>query len=177
MNVRYERRHIADLTPDPDNPRQISKSAKRALAASIKRFGLVQPVIVNEITGHVVGGHQRLAVLREQGETEIDVVVGKWTVDEERALNVTLNNPAAQGRFTDARGFLDGALRALSLDDFKTLQFDKLVLDEKSIKEEKRREARDLEYKLVITARDESHQGELLERLESEGLDVKLLIV
>lgn len=173
--MKYERRRISDLKPDPNNPRTISKQAKRALATSIRRFGLVQPVIVNETTGHVVGGHQRLDVLREQGVTEIDVVIGAWSIEEERALNVALNNPAGQGKFTDVGGYLDGALRTLSLDDFKALQLDKLVLANSNDKE--RKEARELEYKLVIAARDEAHQAELLERLEAEGLDVKLLIV
>lgn len=57
--IRYEKRKLADLLLDEANPRTISKSAKRALAASIKRFGLVQPIVLNEKTGRVVGGHER----------------------------------------------------------------------------------------------------------------------
>lgn len=175
--VRYERRNIADLIPDAANPRTINKKAKAALSASVKRFGLVQPVIVNDKTGHVVGGHQRIEILREQGEVEIDVVIGEWSEDEERVLNVALNNPQAQGIFTDPRSYLTNALRTLSLDDFKALRLDALVFDDKSEKHADRRNERTLEYKLVVTARDESHQGELLERFETDGLDVKLMIV
>jgi ParB-like chromosome segregation protein Spo0J len=174
--IRYERRKTVDLNPDPANPRSIGKKAKAALAASIRRFGLVQPIVVNETTGHVVGGHQRLDALREQGVVDVDVAIGSWTEDEERVLSVVLNNPAAQGEFTDARGYLERALRVLSLDDFQELQLDALVMGPMS-KEEKRRNAKALEYKLVVTARDESHQADLLERFEADGLDVKLLIV
>lgn len=167
MTVRYERRKIADMIPDAANPRTISKTAKRALAASIRRFGLVQPVIVNETTGRVVGGHQRIDAMREQGETEIDVVIGAWTEAEERALNVTLNNPAGQGEFTSGVGdFAAVALHGLSLKDFKELRLDALVLPPGG-KERERREANALEYKLVVTARDESHQAELV------GSDIK----
>lgn len=175
--MRYERRRIVDLVPDPDNPRVISKQAKRALAASVKRFGLVQPIVINETTGHVVGGHQRIDVLREQGVAEIDVAIGAWTVDEERVLNVALNNPGAQGTFDDPQRYLEHALRVLSLDDFKALRFDELILDTRDGKEAKRRAAHDLKYQLVVTATDENHQAELLERFEADGLDVKLLIV
>ena len=175
-SVRYKRMKLAELTPDPANPRTITKKAKQALAASVRRFGLVQPVIVNETTGHVVGGHQRLEVLREQGVTEIDVAIGAWTPDEERALNVALNNPAAQGEFGDVRGYLSNALRGLSLDDFHALRFDELVLGPQE-KEAKRREARVLEYKLVVSCSDESQQAQLLEELEAKGLEVKVLIV
>jgi len=175
--MRYERRRIADLVPDPDNPRVITKQAKRALSASVKRFGLVQPIVINETTGHVVGGHQRIDVLREQGVDEVDVVIGAWTADEERVLNVALNNPGAQGTFDDPQRYLEHALRVLSLDDFKALRFDALVFDARDPKEAKRRSDKTLEYKLVVTAMDESHQAELLERFEADGLDVKLLIV
>lgn len=127
--IRYERRKIADLEIDEHNPRKISKAAKRALATSVKRFGLVQPVIVNERTGRVVGGHQRIHVLREQGETEVDVAIGAWSEDEERVLNVALNNPGGQGEFTDVRDYLKDSLRGLSLDDFTALRFDRVAFE------------------------------------------------
>jgi ParB-like chromosome segregation protein Spo0J len=126
--MKYERRRLDELTPSPDNPRSITKAAKKALAASIKRFGFVQPVIVNETTGNVVGGHQRLEVLREQGATEVDVVVVAWTEAEERLLNVSLNNQGAQGEFTEVHEYLEQALRGLSLDEFSALRLDELVI-------------------------------------------------
>jgi hypothetical protein len=175
--IRYERRAIAELLPNKQNPRRISKKARAALATSVRRFGLVQPIVLNERTGRVVGGHQRLDVLREQGVVEVDVAIGSWSDAEERVLNVALNNPNAQGEFTDVREFVAEALSVLSLDDFETLQLGDLVLDRSSKTEQKRRDDKTLEYKLVITARDEAHQCELLERLEADGLDVKLLIV
>ena len=63
--VRYETRAIAELQLDTGNPRMISSAAKRALGASLRRFGLVQPIVVNERTGRVVSGHQRIEVLRD----------------------------------------------------------------------------------------------------------------
>ena len=176
ISVRYKRMKLADLVPDPENPRTITKRAKQALSASVRRFGLVQPIIVNETTGHVVGGHQRLEVLREQGVTEIDVAIGAWSIDDERALNVALNNPAAQGEFGDVRAYLSNALRGLSLDDFHALRFDELVLGPKE-NEGKRKNAKALEYKLVVTCTDEEQQAQLLDEFEAKGLVVKVLIV
>jgi DNA modification methylase len=71
------------------------------LGESIKRFGLVEPIVWNKQTGHVVGGHQRLRVLRAQGESEASVVVVDLPAKEERALNVALNSPAIAGDWTD----------------------------------------------------------------------------
>jgi DNA modification methylase len=54
-------------------------------------FGYVEPIIWNEETGHIVGGHQRYKVLLEEGHLEVECVVVKLSPDKEKALNVALN--------------------------------------------------------------------------------------
>lgn len=106
-SVCVERRRLSDLRPAPYNPRTISEEALDGLEESVSRFGLVQPVIWNRKTGHVVGGHQRLKVLERQGVRETDVVVVSLSEDEEKALNVSLNSSAISGEFTpDVTEFL-----------------------------------------------------------------------
>ena len=106
MNIKKMK--LAELKPAPYNPRTISEAALRGLSASIKRFGLVEPIIVNKRSGNVVGGHQRLKVLEAEGETETDVVLVDLAEPEEKALNLALNNPAIAGNFTDdVRAILD----------------------------------------------------------------------
>ena len=95
------RKQLSELTPADYNPRSITDAALKGLRASIQRFGLVEPIIWNERTGNVVGGHQRLKVLIADGEVGTDVVVVDLPAVEERALNVALNNPAIGGDFTD----------------------------------------------------------------------------
>ncbi len=93
---------LADLKPAPYNPRQKLKPTDgryRKLATSVREFGLVEPLIWNELTGHVVGGHARLAILTEMGVTEVPVSVVRLTPEREKALNVVLNNLEAQGRY------------------------------------------------------------------------------
>lgn len=93
-------KQITDLLPAPYNPRVISDEALSGLQASVERFGLVEPIVWNERTGRVVGGHQRLKVLQQMGEAETQVVVVDLEEAEEKALNVALNNPAIAGDFT-----------------------------------------------------------------------------
>ena len=100
--VKMERRRLSELVPADYNPRQISDAALAGLSASIDRFGLVEPIVWNSRTKRVVGGHQRLRVLRARGDTETDVVVVNLSPAEEKALNVALNNPHIAGEFTDA---------------------------------------------------------------------------
>jgi len=93
---------IASLRPAPYNPRERLRPedpAYQKLAASLREFGLVEPLVWNEATGHVVGGHARLEILRALGVTEVPVSVVRLTVAREKALNVVLNNREAQARF------------------------------------------------------------------------------
>ena len=92
---------MSGLRAAPYNPRRISDRALSGLRASIERFGLVEPVVWNERTGHVVGGHQRIRVLTERGDRETPVVVVDLPEAEEKALNVALNHPGISGEFTD----------------------------------------------------------------------------
>lgn len=93
---------IDQLKPAPYNPRRELKPgspAYRKLERSLREFGLVEPLVWNELTGHVVGGHARLRILREIGVTEVPVSVVRLTPEREKALNVVLNNREAQARF------------------------------------------------------------------------------
>jgi hypothetical protein len=94
-------KQLSELHPAPYNPRIISDAALRGLRESIHRYGLVEPIIYNERTGHVVGGHQRLLVLKADGAAETECVVVDLPEVEEKALNIALNNPAIAGEFTD----------------------------------------------------------------------------
>lgn len=81
---------INDLKPAEYNPRQASKKQHADLKASIEKFGLVDPIIVNERKGRentVVGGHFRLRVAKEMGLKAVPVVFVDLSEDEERELN------------------------------------------------------------------------------------------
>lgn len=88
------KKKIDNLKPSDYNPRKDLKPGDKEyekLKTSIKEFGYVEPVIWNETTGRVVGGHQRLKVLKDLGYTEIDCVIVNLTDEKEKALNVALN--------------------------------------------------------------------------------------
>lgn len=137
MTPVIEIRRVADLAPASYNPRKISPDALAGLNASISRFGLVELIVWNKRTGNVVGGHQRLQVLRAQGVEETPVVVVDLPLVEEKALNVTLNNQAIQGEFTES---LQGILDELRTDEemFAALHLGDLdaVLDDMKLTEE-----------------------------------------
>ncbi len=69
----------------------------KKLERSIAEFELVQPIIWNRRTGHIVGGHQRCEILKHQGRTEVECVVVDLPLSREKALNVALNNSEVGG--------------------------------------------------------------------------------
>lgn len=100
------------------NPRKDLKPGDpeyEKLKRSIEEFGYVEPVIWNKATGNVVGGHQRLKVLLQLGQTEIDCVVVELDEQRERALNVALNKVS---------GFWDNEKLASLISDLNAADFD-----------------------------------------------------
>ncbi len=85
---------ISDLRPADYNPRQDLQPGDpeyEKIANSIEEFGYVEPVVWNEQTGNVVGGHQRLKILAAKGYEEIEVSVVNMSLHDEMILNVALN--------------------------------------------------------------------------------------
>lgn len=123
---RTETRPLADLEEAPYNPRTIDDASLDGLTSSIERFGLVEPIVWNRRTGHVVGGHQRVKVLRRLGRTEATVVVVDLPLAEEKALNVALNNPAIAGTFTPDVHRIIAEIRAAAADLGQALRLDEL---------------------------------------------------
>ena len=90
---------LADIKPAEYNPRvrltEVDHEYK-ALKASIDEFGLVVPLIVNERTGTLVSGHQRLNVMLAEGVEETEVVIVDMEPEREKALCIALNKISGQ---------------------------------------------------------------------------------
>ncbi len=92
MQIRQMR--LSDIEPSDYNPRKQLKPEDpqyQKLAASLEKFGYVEPIIWNQATGHLVGGHQRLTILKDKGETQAEVVIVNLSLHDEKILNVLLN--------------------------------------------------------------------------------------
>lgn len=102
--MRIERVPLARIDPAPYNPRVSLAPGDpeyESLRKSLASFGCVEPLVWNQRTGRLVGGHQRLAVLRDLGEREVEVSVVDLPEHQEKALNLALNRIA--GRWDEAR--------------------------------------------------------------------------
>ena len=91
MNI--QKISIEKLKPAEYNPRKDLKPEDeeyQKIKKSLVEFGYVAPVIVNaDMT--VIGGHQRIKVLKELGYEEIQCIVVDLDKNKEKALNLALN--------------------------------------------------------------------------------------
>lgn len=128
MTLKIEHINPALLVPADYNPRQITDHQLEALKRSLNRWGFVQPVIINERTGKIVGGHQRVTAALELAFETVPVV--RMTLDEaaEKALNIALNKISGQWD----KDKLADLLTELDADgwDLPDLGFDDLELDD-----------------------------------------------
>ena len=116
MNIR--KMNVKDLMPADYNPRKDLKPGDKEyekLKRSIEQFGYVEPVIFNESTNTIIGGHQRVKVMMDMGIDEVECVVVEMDLDKEKALNIALNKIS---------GEWDNEKLALLITDLQGTEFD-----------------------------------------------------
>lgn len=124
--MRLEKKKLKELVPADYNPRKISSKAKKGLTESIERFGLVQPIVWNERTNRIVGGHQRYDILLEKDVKETTVMVVDLEEEDELILNIALNNPEIQGEWTASVNDILNAVKKTGNDLYDSLRLDDL---------------------------------------------------
>ncbi len=76
------------------NPRKDLKPSDpeyKKLKKDMDVFGLVEPLVWNSRTGNLVGGHQRLKIIKARGDSEVEVSVVDLDEQKEKVLNIALN--------------------------------------------------------------------------------------
>lgn len=129
------KKKIEELLPADYNPRKDLKPGDpeyEKLKRSISEFGYVDPVIWNKKTGRVVGGHQRLKVLKDSGIKELECVVVDLSEEKEKALNIALNKISGdwdKDKLALLITDLQGTDLDVSLTGFDTEELDALFRD------------------------------------------------
>ncbi len=99
QEMQIKTRKISDLIRAEYNPRELTKEQQNQLTDSLKRFGLVDPIIVNthkDRKNILVGGHQRMKVWESMGNETIPTVEVNLNLEKEKELNVRLNKNTGQ---------------------------------------------------------------------------------
>ena len=162
--MKIESKLIKDLKPAKYNPRQITKKQYSDLKESIKKFGLVDPIIINQNGNVVVGGHQRLKICKELKHIDIECVVLDLNKEQERELNIRLNKSGGEWDMDILANEFD--IKELKEWGFKDIEFG-LNIDKIKQEEEDTATITIKEYDLIKAQ-------ELYNNLKEKGYNVKI---
>jgi ParB-like nuclease domain len=94
---------IAEVKPNPNNPRLIKDDKFRKLVKSIQEFPdmlNVRPIVVNKDMV-VLGGNMRLKAIKEAGHTEVAIQIVDWTEDQQKQFIVKDNASFGEWDWSD----------------------------------------------------------------------------
>src|SRR5262252_10298155 len=174
----------------PYNPRTISEARRNKLATSLRRYGMVVPLVWNKQTGNLVGGHQRLDILdadnlqaRGGGDYDVEVKAVDLELVEEKKLNVILNSREIGGEFVEDQ--LNALLNEVcGSDEIFDLRAFVSEADEKSKtrvnsadKKSKKATSIDASFEVVIKCANEEQQRAVFSKLTDEGYECRMVIL
>lgn len=108
---------VADLIPYARNSRTHSDEQVSQIAASIKEFGFLNPVIVDGDNG-IIAGHGRVMAAKKLGMTEVPAVEASHLTDAQRRAYIIADNKLALNA-----GWDDEMLR-VEFDELSAMGFD-----------------------------------------------------
>lgn len=173
-------RDIDDLLPYAGNARTHSKKQITQIAASIREFGFVNPVLISD-DGGIIAGHGRVMAAQKLGLDHVPTIaLGHLSEAQRKALVL------ADNRIALSAGW-DEELLAVELTGIRDLGMDVDVIGFSEAELNRAfggsskggrgdEQLGDMTYRIVVECENEQQQHDLLERLEAEGLTVKALM-
>ena len=131
----YKKALVADLIPYARNSRTHSDEQVTKIAASIKEFGFLNPVIVDGENG-IIAGHGRVMAAKKLGLEEVPVIEAGHLTDAQRRAYVIADNRLALDAGWDEEMLrvefaeLDGLGFDLELTGFEASEIGALDFDE-----------------------------------------------
>lgn len=176
----YERVAVDTLTLDEENVRTHSPRNIDAIKASLARFGLQRPIVVDE-RGKVLAGNGTLMAAIQLGWSHIDVVRSSLAGSDATAFAIADNRAAELAAWDEDA--LAEQLRQLSemdpdllADSGFTVDEMNALLGEATSAPRADVEMPSLQFRIIVLCKDENDQAALFERFRSEGLSCQLLM-
>ena len=166
--MKIEKVKIAELNPAEYNPRRMTNKQYDDLKSSLEKFGLVDPIIINS-DNTVVGGHQRLRIMRELGAELVPTVRVNLSKEDEKELNIRLNKNT--GEFD-----LDVLANNFEVDELKDWGFKDVELGFNIDKiGDDLSDNIELQYKIEVDVISEKEQEQLYNDLTNKGYICRIL--
>ena len=130
----YKKALVADLIPYARNSRTHSDEQVSKIAASIKEFGFLNPVIIDGANG-IIAGHGRVMAAKKLGLDEVPVIEASHLTEAQRRAYIISDNRLAldagwddemlRVEFAELEGLgFDLELTGFTLDEIEGLDFD-----------------------------------------------------
>lgn len=129
-SIQMRKIKINQLNPAEYNPRKLLRRGDKGydkLKNSLDTFGEVLPIVWNEQTGNIVGGHQRYYMYLDEGIKSVEVSVVDIPLEKEKILNITLNNDNVGSEWD--RDKLSSLIQEIDTPDLQLTGFDVEELD------------------------------------------------
>tara|TARA_R100000655_G_scaffold4623_3_gene14953 strand:+ start:3645 stop:4151 length:507 start_codon:yes stop_codon:yes gene_type:complete len=166
--MKIELIEISKLKPASYNPRQITKKQFEDLKESIRKFDLVDPIVINKDMT-VIGGHQRLKCCKELKYKDVDCVILDLNKEQERELNIRLNKSG--GEFD-----MDILANEFNIDELVDWGFKHVELGLNLDKIQKDLSDQiELQYKIEVEVTSEKEQETLYNELSKKGYICRIL--
>ena len=166
--MKIEKVKISELNPAEYNPRRMTNKQYEDLKNSLEKFGLVDPIIINS-DNTVVGGHQRLRIMRELGTEYVPTVRVNLSKEDEKELNIRLNKNT--GEFD-----LDVLANNFEVDELKDWGFKDVELGFNIDKmQDDLSDNLELQYKIEVDVISEKEQEKLYNELTNKGYICRIL--
>lgn len=180
--LKIEYKKTDDLIPYVNNSRVHTITQINQVAASIKEFGFINPVVVDKDNG-IVAGHCRIEAAKKLDMEQVPTISVEYlTPIQVKALIIADNKLAENSEFDN--NILELELRGLMEEGFETevLGFDSeelnkiLSIDDEPITEEEEKEIVDnVEYMVVCEFEDELTQQQFFEEMEQREIQCKIM--
>lgn len=166
--IKIEYVKVSELKSPKYNPRRWTPEATAQLTESIKRFGFVDPLLINKNParkGIIIGGNFRKSICKELGILEVPCVfVDIADIEKEKELNGRLNRNTGEWDYDLLKlNFSEDLLKDIG---FENSLFDKLD-KELCLKEI---------YEVVIECKDEIEQEKTYNKIKGMGYKCRILI-
>lgn len=169
----YKTLAVDSLIPYARNSRTHSDDQVTKIAASIKEFGFLNPVIVDGDNG-IVAGHGRVMAAKKLGMDEVPVIEASHLTEAQRRAYVIADNRLALDSAWDVDllkielSDLDAHGFDLALTGFDDIELAKIFDDPLADSELKASEYIEV-FNVIVECSDESDQEKIFNRLDSEG--------
>lgn len=171
------------LTPAPYNPRTMAAHEGENLVRSLRDWGVIENIVVNRRTGHIVSGHMRVAAAVKAGLATVPVHYLDVDETTERQINLHMNRTRGQWDdqgLAEVLAWLQAQDADMALTGFGEDEIAKILdgvcdvgLDEPG---DAGLDVVPEQFGVVVACRDDAAQRELLERLIAEGYTCRALL-